>query len=170
MIEHARWERLKSVFAEAHDLEASARADYLHAACADDPELQREVEALLAADDGAEAFLEPPAASRVESALETSEPDVRAGARLGPWALEPLKARLSNRHWVQSIAQARVWDPDGAVEAGFLDEVVPAGEAVARACSLAAELGELPAKPYAINKLSTRKESIAIMQADLPAD
>lgn len=94
--------------------------------------------------------------------------ETKMGMGLGPWALAPLEARLSKRLWIPSIVQSRVYDPDGAVEAGFLDEVVPAGEAVDRACMLAAELAKLPAKAYAMNKLVTRKESIEIMRADLP--
>lgn len=96
--------------------------------------------------------------------------ETRLGMTLGPWALEPLKARLSKQLWIPSIVQSRVYDPDGAVAAGFLDEVVPAGRAVERACALAAELATLPAKAYAANKLVTRRESIAVMQADLPQD
>lgn len=53
--------------------------------------------------------------------------ETKLGMTLGPWALEPLKARLSRRLWVPSIVQARVYDPDGALEAGFLDEVVRSG-------------------------------------------
>lgn len=94
--------------------------------------------------------------------------ETKMGMGLGPWALEPLKARLSNRHWVPTIVQSRVWDPDGAVEAGFLDEVVEAGQGVERACARAAELAQLPAKAYGSNKLCTRQDSIAIMEADLP--
>jgi enoyl-CoA hydratase len=93
--------------------------------------------------------------------------ETKMGMNLGGWALEPLKARLSQRLWVQSIAQARVYDPDGAVAAGFLDEVVPAGQGVERACALAAELAALPARAYANNKLVTRRESIAAMEANL---
>jgi enoyl-CoA hydratase len=93
--------------------------------------------------------------------------ETKMGMGLGGWALEPLKARLSQRLWVQSIVQARVYDPDGAVEAGFLDEVVPAGQAGERACALAAELAALPAQAYANNKLVTRGESIAVMRKDL---
>ena len=96
--------------------------------------------------------------------------ETKMGMGLGPWALEPLKARLSRQLWVPSIVQSRVYDPDGAVAAGFLDEVVPAGQAVDRACGLAAEFAALPAKAYAMNKLVTRQESIAIMRADLPKD
>ena len=104
-----------------------------------------------------------------QGAFKIGMTETKMGMGLGPWALAPLQARLNPQLWVPSIVQARVYDPDGAVQAGFLDEVVPAGEAVGRACALAAEFGALPAKAYAMNKLATRKESIEIMRADLPA-
>lgn len=96
--------------------------------------------------------------------------ETRMGMGLGGWALEPLKARLEQRLWVKTIVQANVYDPEGAVEAGFLDEVVPAGEGVERARALATEFAALPGDAYRINKLVTRQESIAAMQADLPQD
>ena len=105
-----------------------------------------------------------------QGAFKLGMTETRMGMGLGPWALEPLKARLNQQLWVPSIVQARVYDPEGAVEAGFLDEVVPAGQAVERALAVAGELGALPAKAYGTNKLSTRQESIAIMKADLPQD
>ncbi len=96
--------------------------------------------------------------------------ETRMGMPLVGWPLEPLKARLSQQLWVPSIVQARVYDPDGALEAGFLDEVVPQGEAVDRACALAGEFAALPAKAYAKNKLVTRQESIESMKASLGVD
>jgi enoyl-CoA hydratase len=96
--------------------------------------------------------------------------ETKMGMGLGRWALEPLKARLSKQLWVPSIVQSRVYDPEGALEAGFLDQLVPAGRAVERACALAAEFAALPANAYSINKLVTRRESIEIMRADLPQD
>ena len=91
----------------------------------------------------------------------------RMGMTLTPWALEPLSHRLSKQFWIPSIVQARVYDPDGALEAGFLDEVVEDGQAVGRALAVAAELAELPGKAYAANKLMSRKASIAIARADI---
>lgn len=105
-----------------------------------------------------------------QGAFKIGMTETKMGMGLGPWALEPLKARLSQQLWVPSIVQSRVYGPESAVEAGFLDEVVPAGQAVDKACAVAAELAALPAKAYGINKLSTRQESIAIMRADLPSD
>ena len=93
--------------------------------------------------------------------------ETKMGMPLTPWALQPLSHRLSKQLWIASIVQARVYDSDGALQAGFLDEVVPEGEALDRALAIAAELAELPARAYAANKLMTRAESIEIARADL---
>ena len=53
-----RWNRVKTLFDAALDLEGDGRRAYLDAACAGDPGLRVEVESLLAASDGASGFLE----------------------------------------------------------------------------------------------------------------
>ena len=63
------------------------------------------------------------------------------------------------------MTQSKVYDPRGAVDAGFLDEVV--GEATAKALELAAEFAELPAHAYAANKLTMRQAGIEVMKRDL---
>jgi len=62
---------------------------------------------------------------------------------------------------------AEVYDPRGAVDAGFLDEVVGEGQATAKALELAAEFAQLPAHAYAANKLTTRQAGIEVMKRDL---
>ncbi|MEE4192926.1 MAG: hypothetical protein V2I66_15210 [Halieaceae bacterium] len=52
---------------------------------------------------------------------------------------------------------------------GFLDEVVPVGEAIGHALATAAQLAQLPAKAYGINKLTARQQALDIMAADLAA-
>jgi enoyl-CoA hydratase len=93
--------------------------------------------------------------------------ETRMGMTFTPWALAPLEYRLSRQHWIKSIVQAHVYDPDGALEAGFLDEVVDDGQAVARALDVAGELAQLPAKAYATTKIMTRAESIEVMRSDI---
>ena len=58
-----RWERLKEVFAEAVDKEGEERERFLSAACAGDPGLLEEVQALLAGDEQADGFLSNPVVS-----------------------------------------------------------------------------------------------------------
>ncbi len=54
------WQQVKAIFHEASDCPAATRPVYLDQACAGDAELRREVETLLAADDGNDGFLASP--------------------------------------------------------------------------------------------------------------
>ena len=73
-----RWHRVKEVFAEA--LESPDRSAYLERACRDDPELQAEVESLLAAHARADGFMEKPAAARLAPAPAATWIGRRLGA------------------------------------------------------------------------------------------
>jgi serine/threonine protein kinase len=70
-----RWKQIKVAFQTAADLSAGQRTAYLDRACAGEPELRKEVEALLHASDDAADFIEAPA-------LEPF-----AGRRVGPYRL-----------------------------------------------------------------------------------
>lgn len=95
--------------------------------------------------------------------------ETAVGVPLTPWSMEPLKARLAPTHFVSVVAQSRILDPESAVAAGFLDEVVPAGEAIDRALAVATRLAQLPARAYGMNKLMARQQALDIMAADLAA-
>ena len=91
------------------------------------------------------------------------------GMVLPPWAMEPLKYRLATTAFVPVVAQSMILDPEGAVQAGFLDRLVPEGKAIDTAVSIAGELAKLPASAYAGNKLVPRQQALDIMTADLAA-
>ncbi len=93
--------------------------------------------------------------------------ETAVGVPLTPWSMEPLKARLAPTHFVPVVAQSKILDPQGAMDAGFLDELVPAGDAVERALGIAGQLAQLPAKAYGMNKLMARRQALEIMAADL---
>jgi enoyl-CoA hydratase len=84
-----------------------------------------------------------------------------------PWPLEPLKARLAPSQQIPAILHSQVYDPAGALDAGFVDLLVDPGAAVAEALARAAKLAELPGAAYAASKLELRRASLAIMDADL---
>ena len=96
--------------------------------------------------------------SMIETAMGMVMPD---------WAMEPLKARVNPTRFLPVVTQSVTLDPVGAVDAGFLDRLVPEGEAVDAAVKLAAELGKLPGKAYAGNKLVPRQQPLQIMAASL---
>ena len=56
-----RWQRVEQLCHAALEREESQRAAFLNEACADDEELRREVESLLAFERQAEHFIETPA-------------------------------------------------------------------------------------------------------------
>ena len=84
-----RWERVKSVFAEAIERPASERTSFVAAACADDEWLRREVESLLDSDRRAESFIETPAAAllRQSAPVESDQSELPAGTFLGPYEI-----------------------------------------------------------------------------------
>jgi eukaryotic-like serine/threonine-protein kinase len=75
-----RWHRLNEIFHAAQLLDTEQRATFVATACAGDASLQREVEDLLRADDGAERFLETAAIHQFP--LDEPAP-VDAGRRFG---------------------------------------------------------------------------------------
>jgi serine/threonine protein kinase/Tfp pilus assembly protein PilF len=65
-----RWRRIDELVHETLELEQSQRARFLDQACLDEPEIRAEVEALVAADEQADDFLEEPAIRRRAGAGE----------------------------------------------------------------------------------------------------
>lgn len=89
------------------------------------------------------------------------------GMVMPAWGNALLELRIAPTHFVQVVTQSKIYDPEGAVTAGFLDELVPAGTSIDTAMDTAAKLAQLPSRAYEGNKLAVRKPAIAAMQADL---
>lgn len=66
--------------------------------------------------------------------------EVAIGMPVPHFAMTFARDRLSSRWFVQAIQHARLFDPDGAVEAGYLDEVVAADQVVEAAVTHAQRL------------------------------
>ena len=76
------YRRVSDVFDAAVELDPPARAAFLDHACRDDPSVRREVEALLAAFDGARTDALFPPLVRAEDAATLA-----VGQRVGPYTL-----------------------------------------------------------------------------------
>jgi enoyl-CoA hydratase/carnithine racemase len=96
--------------------------------------------------------------------------EVAIGMGLPGFAVELARERLSPRHFTESTIQARVYDPAGAVEAGFLDRVVPADELEATARQEAARLAELQRGAVAHTKRRARRAAIDLIRSTMAAD
>ena len=90
MTDGARWARLESVFLQVLDVPTERRAAFLDSACADQPDVRREVEAMLAAHRAAGGDDTPDQLLRPAPALA---PHFSAGTRMGPWELDALVGR-----------------------------------------------------------------------------
>ena len=66
-----------------------------------------------------------------------------------------------------SAIQAKLYSPAEAVDAGFLDAVVPADELVPKALEAATALAAMPGDAYRGNKLGMRQEFIDIIVKSL---
>jgi eukaryotic-like serine/threonine-protein kinase len=78
-----RWRRVEAIFEEVVSLPTAEREERLADLCGGDEELRREVTSLLAADAGAEDFLETPPVP-----ADALPPPSAVGQRLGPYLVE----------------------------------------------------------------------------------
>lgn len=96
--------------------------------------------------------------------------EVAIGMVLPGWALTIARERLSKRHLQRSIANARLTDPAAAVDAGFLDRVVPLDQVVQTAIDEAMALADLDTKAYAGTMRAFRGETLVTMADQIAAD
>ena len=86
------------------------------------------------------------------------------GMTLPVFGFQLAKARLAPTHFTPAVIQAKMYDPESAVEAGFLDQVVAADDLLPTAIETAATLGAFPADAYLGNKLGMRSQFIEAMK------
>jgi len=92
------------------------------------------------------------------------------GMGLPRYATELAAARLSPAHLTRSAVQAEIYDPAGAVDAGYLDRVVPAAECASAAIEEARRLGQLSTGAHSHTKLALRQAMIDRVLDGLDAD
>ncbi len=80
------------------------------------------------------------------------------------------KDRLDPREVVPAVIQAKIYNPEEAAEAGWLDRVVALDELEAASTAEAERLAALPGSAYAASKTSLRRESIDHIRATLQED
>ncbi len=79
-----------------------------------------------------------------------------------PWfGIELARDRLTRPHFSQAVGLARIYDAEGAVEAGFLDEAVEEDKLMARAEEMAAAVAALDMPSHRNSKLRVREEFFA---------
>ena len=92
------------------------------------------------------------------------------GMGLPHFAVELAEARLSPAHLRRSAVQAELYDAHGAVEAGYLDWVVPAAEVGDATLAEARRLGALPGSAYGHTKLALHRSLIERVDPHIDTD
>jgi enoyl-CoA hydratase len=96
--------------------------------------------------------------------------EVAIGMGLPVFAVELARDRLTPAAFTVATMGARIYDPAGAVEAGYLDAVAPEAELLPTAVAEARALGELRTGAYARTKTVARQRMIEHVLATLEDD
>jgi len=85
-------------------------------------------------------------------------------------AMELARDRLLPTELAHATLAARMYDPEHAVAAGFLDAVVPADQTLARAKDEASRLGALARNAFSATKTRLRGKTIEYIRATMEGD
>lgn len=96
--------------------------------------------------------------------------ETQIGMVLPRWAVEFSQERLSKRHFQQATVGARMYDPEGAVDAGFLDAAVAPEELDAAALAEAQRWASLPRAAYRGQVLMNRGERLGRLAEAIAED
>jgi enoyl-CoA hydratase len=96
--------------------------------------------------------------------------EVAIGLTMPRAALEVLRQRLTPAAFVRAAMLAEVFTPTNAIEAGFLDQVVPPLELVAVTREVATRLASLDPEAFAATKLRARSDLLIGLRAAIDAD
>jgi enoyl-CoA hydratase len=95
---------------------------------------------------------------------------VSIGLEIPQAAIEICRQRLSPAALSRAVLLSEVFGPGAAQQAGWLDQVIPAGELAGAAAAVAADLAQLDAEAHSASKLRLRGPVVAAIQAALEAD
>jgi len=93
--------------------------------------------------------------------------EVAIGMTLPPFGLMLARARLASNHLQNATINANLYDPAGAVAAGFLDEAIAREDVLTRAGAKAAQFAQLDSSAFIRTKLDFRGEDIERIVAGL---
>lgn len=96
--------------------------------------------------------------------------ETQIGIPLPHWAVEISRERLATTQIQQAAVESRMYTPDDARDAGFLDRVVPAERVLDEAIVEARRLADLPAPAYGQNSQHLRAPGAARLEAALDHD
>jgi enoyl-CoA hydratase len=105
-----------------------------------------------------------------QGAFQIGLNEVAIGMPVPVLAMELARDRLSRRQLTNATLLAKIYDPEAAVAAGYLDEVIAADQVVARATAEAARLGAFSQMAFRATKARLRGRTIKYINAEMDAD
>jgi len=96
--------------------------------------------------------------------------EVAIGLPVPILAMELARDRVAQSELTRATLQGQIYNPEEAVKAGWLDEVVASGETLTRAKAEAARLGGLSRMAYSATKKRLRRKTIADITSTLDED
>ncbi len=96
--------------------------------------------------------------------------EVAIGMTMHHAGIEIARHRLNPPHFYRSVVNAEIFDPAGAVDAGFLDETVAPEQLMARANEVAQQFRQLNMKAHAQTKQKAKAEYLALLDRCIEQD
>jgi enoyl-CoA hydratase len=92
------------------------------------------------------------------------------GMTLPTFGFELARARLSKRHYDRAVIHSTMYDPQGAVDAGILDRVVPADRLESECLESAQRLAKLQQPAFRNNKQIAHANTVETILSTLDAN
>ncbi|EIK52299.1 enoyl-CoA hydratase [Stutzerimonas stutzeri TS44] len=105
-----------------------------------------------------------------EGAFHIGLNEVQIGMTMHQAGIELARDRLDKAAFQRSVINAELFDPQGAVQAGFLDRVVPVGEVMAVARAAALQLKNINMVAHRNTKLKVRKALLEALDQAIELD
>ncbi len=96
--------------------------------------------------------------------------EVAIGLTMHHAGIEIARHRLAPAHFYRSVINAEIYNPEGAVSAGFLDEVVAPDQLLNRANELAQAFRKLTMRAHAQTKLKTKAGYLELLDRSIEKD
>lgn len=106
----------------------------------------------------------------VEGAFSIGLNEVKIGMTMHHVGIALARDRLTKPVFQRSVINAEMFNPQSALTAGFLDQVVPADQLMATANAVAQEFKKLNMKAHAQTKLKVRKDILDALDAAIATD
>lgn len=92
------------------------------------------------------------------------------GMTMHNFGIELARYRLANNYFNRCVINAEIFDPKGAVDAGFIDRIVPLEQMPMAAAMAGKMFGQLDMTAFRNTKLRSRKEAFAILDKAIEDD